>query len=101
MYYYGKTKATLASKVHWNAVIKAILDLSIGQVKNIRIPIIQIMGLSFHIYSVSLIDKNLYIVQKLKESMYPKRFHELNSGGILNILKSLAVIDVSILIEFL
>ncbi|KAI7900298.1 uncharacterized protein BX663DRAFT_439575, partial [Cokeromyces recurvatus] len=43
-YYYDKTKTVLAAKVHLNTVVKALPALSYNEIKNIRIPIIQIMG---------------------------------------------------------
>ncbi|KAI8337689.1 hypothetical protein BC941DRAFT_352799 [Chlamydoabsidia padenii] len=50
-----------------------------NKIKTIHIPTIQIMGLDFALYVLSLVDKQVYAVQVTYECTYPRTLHELRN----------------------
>lgn len=96
-YYDDKAKSVLAGKAHINKFITSAKRLPARLIPTIQYPIIQVMGLNCHVFSLSLVDKNVYILQKIKSLSYPRTFQELRSGGIKKLIDGLNIIKVNYL----
>lgn len=94
-YYDDKTKLVLAGKCHLNQLVMSLGGLPAQSIGAIKLPLIQVMGLNLHIYSLSLIDKNVYFLQKLKALSYPRSLHEIKSGGIKKVIDGFQLLQVS------
>lgn len=81
-HYNDKCKAVLAAKCHLNSIVKSIRNLPTRLIKITYIPVIQIIGLNRHVCLLSLIDQNLYVVEKVIEINYPRTYHEPSQSGI-------------------
>jgi hypothetical protein len=94
-YYDDKTKLVLAEKCHLNQLVMSLGCLPAQSIGAIKLPLIQVMGLNLHIYSLSLIDKNVYFLQKLKALSYPRSLREIKSGGIKKVIDGFQLLQVS------
>ncbi|KAG2228816.1 hypothetical protein INT48_006020 [Thamnidium elegans] len=94
-FYYDKEKAVLAAKCFLNKVITSCITIPSNVIPTIKIPIIQIMGLCCHVYTLSIIDKGLYLLQNLTSFSYPRTHIEVRKGGIIKMIDSLSMIEVS------
>ncbi|CAO0793102.1 unnamed protein product [Mucor circinelloides] len=56
-------------------------------------PIVQIMGMSCHLYVLSLIDKGLYLLQRVYTMSYPVSNHEIRTGALQKIVRGFALIE--------
>lgn len=90
-YYSDKLKAVLTAKCHLNHLAQGLR----GTPKGLKIPIIIIMGIDCHVFSLSLVDGNVYILQKVLSFSYPHTCHQVSKGGIAKLLDGFAVIEVS------
>ncbi|KAI9481586.1 MAG: hypothetical protein EXX96DRAFT_448840, partial [Benjaminiella poitrasii] len=63
--YNDKLKLLLVSKCHLNSLLMAMPFIPKAKIKLISFPLIQIMGLSCHVHTLSLIDKRVYLLQKV------------------------------------
>ncbi|KAG2217945.1 hypothetical protein INT45_008561 [Circinella minor] len=79
--YKDKLKSVFASKVHLNHIIQQMKYLPVNHIQTIQIPIIQILGMSCYIYSVSIVDKKVYCVQDVCNFVYPRTLPELADKG--------------------
>jgi hypothetical protein len=93
--YKDKLKSVLAVKCHLNKLIASLPYLPVSRIKNIYIPIVQIMGLDCHIFCLSLVDKNVYILQDIYNFKYPRTLREIKAKGIEKVLAGLSLLDVS------
>lgn len=94
-YYADKAKSALVGKAHLNHLIATTTYLPAHLIPTIQYPIIQIMGLNCHVFSLSLIDENLYVLQKIRTMSYPKTFFELREGKLRLLIEGSHVIRVS------
>lgn len=94
-YYTDKLKSVLAAKRHLNHLILSLPFISPSSLKALRIPIILVMGLNCHLFTLSLIDQNVYVVQKVHSFSYPRTYRQVSEGGIAKILDGFAIIEVS------
>jgi hypothetical protein len=53
------------------------------------------MGLDCNVYSMSLVDKQVYIVDIVKQATYPRTFAQLRKDGISNLAGAQETVDVS------
>jgi hypothetical protein len=97
-YYYDKTKLILAGKCHLNLLIKFIPSSSPEGIKSISNPLIQVMSMNIHVYSLSLIDKNLYLVQKIAALHYPRTLNQIKTSGIKTLIDGFSLLKVSSLL---
>lgn len=58
-------------------------------------PLIQIMGLSYFIYTMNIIDKKIYKIQRVASLNYPSTLREVKAGSIEKVLDGFAVAEVS------
>ncbi|KAI7888278.1 uncharacterized protein EV154DRAFT_518175 [Mucor mucedo] len=92
-YYYDKRKAVLAAKNHLNHLVVNTKYLLPKDIHTIYMPIVQIMGMSCHLYVLSLIDKGLYLLQRVYTMSYPQSNHEIRTGAIQKIIRGFALIE--------
>ncbi|KAI9269224.1 hypothetical protein BDA99DRAFT_435268, partial [Phascolomyces articulosus] len=69
--YEDKLKPVLVSKVHLNSVLQATKFIPPSTIGNTILPIVQIMGPSYYIYGLSVVDKEVYCLQKVCSFVYP------------------------------
>ncbi|EPB89739.1 hypothetical protein HMPREF1544_03402 [Mucor circinelloides 1006PhL] len=56
-------------------------------------PIVQIMGMSCYLYVLSLIDKGLYLLQRVYTMSYPVSNHEIRTGALQKIVRGFALME--------
>ncbi|KAG1167522.1 hypothetical protein G6F46_008332 [Rhizopus delemar] len=88
-YYSDKLKAILTAKCHLNHLAQGLQ----GTPKGLKIPIIMVMGIDCHVFSLSLIDRGVYILQQVLSISYPRMCHQVSKGGIAKLLDGFAVIE--------
>lgn len=86
--YNDKTKLVLAAKCHLNDYVLSLNDCSLQAIKSLKLPVTQVMGLDMHIYYISLIDKDVYILQKIEGLTYPRTLQQIKSGEIKKLTSS-------------
>ncbi|KAI7863152.1 hypothetical protein BDF14DRAFT_1973317 [Spinellus fusiger] len=91
--YSDKLKSVLTSKCHLNALLKKLNYLPQSQVKNVHIPILQIMGQNVSLFVLSLIDKQVYSVQNIMSAIYPRTLVEVRAGGIKKLIDLLSQVE--------
>ncbi|KAI8058782.1 hypothetical protein BDF21DRAFT_429993 [Thamnidium elegans] len=91
--YNDKLKLALVSKCHLNSLLMAMPFIPKTKIKLIRLPLIQIMGLSCHIYALSLIDKGVYLLQRICSVTYPFTHIHLQTGGLQKIVQAFSVVE--------
>ncbi|KAG1048238.1 hypothetical protein G6F43_009358 [Rhizopus delemar] len=89
-YYSDKLKVVLTAKCHLNHLAQGLR----GTPKTLKIPITMIMGTDCHVFSLSLVDGNVYILQKVLSFSYPRTYHQVSKGGIAKLLDGFAVIEI-------
>lgn len=94
-HYSDKLKAVMATKCHLNHRLSTITYLPLPKIKSARIPIIQVMGLDCHIYCLSLVDKNVYVLQDIFSMTYPKTLNQIKAGALKKINDEMSLIRVS------
>ncbi|KAG2204589.1 hypothetical protein INT47_012648, partial [Mucor saturninus] len=85
--YYDKRKAVFAAKNHLNYLVTNTKCLFPKEIHTMYMPIVQIMGMSCHLYVLSLIDKGLYLLQRVYTMSYPVSNHEMRTGAIQKIVR--------------
>ncbi|ORE07483.1 hypothetical protein BCV72DRAFT_205482, partial [Rhizopus microsporus var. microsporus] len=90
-----KTKLVLAGKCHLNNIVTSLKNLPVRAISSSKLSVIQVMDLNCHVYCLSIIDKNVYLLQKIQSISYPRTLHEIKSGGIKNPINGFYVIHVS------
>ncbi|KAI7852097.1 hypothetical protein BDC45DRAFT_514304 [Circinella umbellata] len=68
--YNDKLKSVLASKCHLNTLLNKLDNLNFITLQGVYIPIVQILGLSVAIHTLSIIDKNFTSYKKLQNSRF-------------------------------
>ncbi|GAA5817191.1 hypothetical protein MFLAVUS_010734 [Mucor flavus] len=89
-------KSVLATKGHLNAILEKMPYIPANKIDKVVLPLIQIMGLSCIVYTMNIIDKKLYTVQKVASFNYPSTLRELKAGSIKKVLDGFALIDATI-----
>ncbi|KAI7900441.1 uncharacterized protein BX663DRAFT_517600 [Cokeromyces recurvatus] len=95
-YYIDALKLTLSSKQHLNDFVSSLPLLTAEDVVQIKMPIIQILGMNCHISCLQIVDKNVYFSQDIFSFSYPKTIKEVKKGAINNIITGLDLIKVCI-----
>ncbi|KAI9311957.1 hypothetical protein BX666DRAFT_1867052 [Dichotomocladium elegans] len=91
--YREKLKSVLSSKSHLNTLLARLRTIKAHEVKSIYIPIVQVMGLECTVYALSLVDKNLYLLQTVNVFLFPRTLTDLRSEGIEKILNGFAQVE--------
>lgn len=94
-YYYDKLKAVVAAKIHLNSMVKDTPGLNARSLKSLSIPILIVMGTSCHVFSLSIIDKNVYLLEKVTSILYPRTYKDLTENGIAKMLDAFEIVEVS------
>lgn len=81
-YYHDKAKAVLTAKCHLNYLVESLPQIPIRCIKALKIPIVMVMGIDCHVFVLSLIDKNDYLLEKIHTIQYPRTYRQLCGGGI-------------------
>ncbi|KAI9262219.1 hypothetical protein BDA99DRAFT_70653 [Phascolomyces articulosus] len=87
--YNDKLKSVLASKCHLNALLKKLDHLDSTTLQDVHIPIVQVLGLSVTIHTLSMIDKKLYLLQKVTKFVFPRTLKDIRKGGIDKVIAGL------------
>ncbi|KAI7847683.1 hypothetical protein BDC45DRAFT_451461, partial [Circinella umbellata] len=58
-----KLNSVLTSKAHLNSILNTMKFMTSDIIKKVNMPIIHIKGTECYIYSLSLVDKQVYCVQ--------------------------------------
>ncbi|KAG2218289.1 hypothetical protein INT45_000971 [Circinella minor] len=90
--YKDKLKSVLVSKAHLNNIIKNMKNATPAAIKNIKIPLVQIMGATCYVYSLSLVDKKLYCMQEVCSFVYPRSYLGIENGSLHDMLNCMAKI---------
>ncbi|KAI7852717.1 hypothetical protein BDC45DRAFT_512345, partial [Circinella umbellata] len=88
--YNDKLKSVLASKCHLNTLLNKLDNLNFITLQGVYIPIVQILGLSVTMHTLSLIDKKLYLLQKVTKFTFPRTSKDIRKGGIDKIIAGLS-----------
>lgn len=94
-YYQDTLKLALSAKQHLNAIISSLHSLTPKELPNIKLLIVQIMGMNCHISCLNLVDKSLYVLQDIYTFNYPKTIKQIKEGAISDIMTGFLLIDVS------
>ena len=92
--YKDKLKSILVSKAHLNNIIKNMKNATSAAIKSIKIPVVQIMGATCYVYSLSLVDKKVYCVQDVCSFVYPRSYLGIENGSLNDMLNGMAKIKV-------
>ncbi|KAI7861396.1 hypothetical protein BDF14DRAFT_1870144 [Spinellus fusiger] len=92
-YFRDRLKLVLASKAYINNVIENSPYLAEEDIKNIKIPLIQIMGFEAQLSTISVKEKGIYAVEDLLKFSFPTSKKQIRQGGINNIIKALSLIQ--------
>jgi hypothetical protein len=98
--YLDKLKSVLATKCHLNAFIKSMPYLPQTSIKDVIVPIIQIMGFNAHIYTLHLADKGLYVLEEVYVMNFPYTHQQLQKN-LASLIDGLALIQVNLYIVLL
>lgn len=85
-------KSVLTTKAHLNTALKRMPYLPAAKIKTVAGPMIQIIGLSFVVYGMNIIDKKVYALQEIFSFNYPSTQREVKGDGIKSLLDSFALV---------
>jgi hypothetical protein len=88
-------KSVLVSKAHLNDLLERLSYIDTKSISKVKLPIIQVMGLTYTIYSLNAIEKKLYSLQKVTEFNYPCTLREVKAEDVNKMLDGFACIQVS------
>lgn len=66
------------------------------KIQLIKLPLIQIMGLTCRIYAMSLIDKGVYLLEDVLSITYPHTLMSLEAGGLQSVIQAFSIIEIVI-----
>lgn len=78
-----------------NRVIFNMPLLTENAMPKAHMSLVQVMRLICHVYSLSFVDKGLYVIQNIYELSYPKTCCEIKSDVTQNLIGRLSFIKVS------
>lgn len=67
-----------------------------SKVKDVKVPIVQIIGLTCHVQALSLTDKGVYLLQDVYSVDYPQTHAQVEAKGLQKVIESFSIIDVSV-----
>ncbi len=85
----------LTTKAHLNAALKRIPYVTLTRIKDVIMPMVQIMGLSCAVYGVNIVDKKVYTIQRICYFNYPSTEREVKGDGIKKMLGGFAQMEVN------
>ncbi|KAG1504427.1 hypothetical protein G6F47_001796 [Rhizopus delemar] len=88
-----KLKLVLVTKCHLNSVLKTMPYIPKSKVKDVKVPIVQIIGLTCHVQALSLTDKGVYLLQDVYSVDYPQTHAQVEAKGLQKVIESFSIID--------
>ncbi|KAI7847744.1 hypothetical protein BDC45DRAFT_575527 [Circinella umbellata] len=92
-----RLKSVLATKCHMNDFFKAVPYLKESEITEIKLPIVQIMGLDAHLCALRLDSRQSYVLEEICAFPFPSTLHGIQSGGIENLINGLSHIETLLL----
>ncbi|CAO3661092.1 unnamed protein product [Rhizopus stolonifer] len=93
---YDFLKSALTTKAHLNAALKRMPYITLTKIKDVIMPMIQIMGLSCAVYGVNIVDKKVYTIQRICCFNYPSTEREVKGDAIKKMLEGFARMELMI-----
>ncbi|KAI8968321.1 hypothetical protein BDF20DRAFT_981414 [Mycotypha africana] len=91
--YADRLKSVLTTKCHLNAFIKSLSYISEEDIINVRMPIVQVMGLEAKVSSLRLIGKKKYAMEDLYSFKFPRTSQQLKLGALESLINGLTLIE--------
>ncbi|KAG2220954.1 hypothetical protein INT45_006487 [Circinella minor] len=88
-----RLKSVLATKCHLNDFLKAATYLQESEITEIKLPIVQIMGLDAHLCVLRLDGKKAYVLEEVCAFPFPSSLGGIRSGAIENLINGLSNIE--------
>lgn len=92
---YDFLKSALTTKAHLNAALKRMPYITPTKIKDVVVPLVQIMGLSCTLYGVNIIGKKVYTIQRICCFNYPSTERELKGDAIKKMIEGFAQMEVN------
>lgn len=86
-------KVVLASKAQLNSILKNYPNLETGDLKDINIPFMTIMGFECEIYTLRLVVNDLYAANITHSMMFPSSIESLIEDGLKDVVKGLYLLE--------
>lgn len=93
--YDDKTKSILASKCHLRNFLKTVPYITPEDIKKLKFPIMQIMGMNVHDYVLRLPCRGVYVVDDEFSFSFPVNMKGLREN-VESIIDGLSLVEVSI-----
>lgn len=93
--YGDKLKSILASKCHINNFLQTVPYITAEEIKKLKFPIMQIMGMNVHVYVLRLPYRGIYVVDNEFSFSFPCNTKSLREN-IEKIIDGLSLVEVSI-----
>ncbi|KAG1141383.1 hypothetical protein G6F37_007875 [Rhizopus arrhizus] len=93
---YDFLKSTLTTKAHLNAALKRMPYITPTRIKDVVVPMVQIMGLSCTLYGVNIVGKKVYTIQRICCFNYPSTERELKGDAIKKMIEGFAQMELMI-----
>ena len=88
-----KLKSVLGTKWHMNNFLLSIPFIPAKEIKNVVLPIVQLMGFDVRVYTLQLANRGVYILQDLTSFSFPTNYNSLKHG-LSKIINGLSCIEV-------
>ncbi|KAI7892716.1 uncharacterized protein EV154DRAFT_601379 [Mucor mucedo] len=75
--YSDKLRSTLASKCHLNSFLETAPFATVKEIRSMRFPIMQIMGMDAHVYVVRLPSRGVYVIDEEFSFSFPSKLKQL------------------------
>jgi hypothetical protein len=94
-----RLKLVLGAKAYLNKIIKSCAYLDEDDIKNIKIPYLQIMGFKAVLSVLGLKDKGVYVVEDVIKFEFPTTKKQLRKGCAVDLVKALSLVKVSYILN--
>jgi hypothetical protein len=89
-----RLKLVLGGKAYINDMIKSCPFIDETEIKNIKLPFVQIMGFNAVLSMISLNDKGVYIIEDVMKFKFPTTRRHIREGQIVKLIKAMSLIRV-------
>ncbi|KAI7889773.1 uncharacterized protein EV154DRAFT_538701 [Mucor mucedo] len=87
-----RLRLIFGTKCHLNSLLRSMPYIPKSRIKDVKVPNIQIMGLTCHVKALSLIDKGVYMSQDVYSFDYPRAHAQIQENGIQKIIEALKLL---------
>lgn len=94
--YKDKLKSILASKCHVNNFLTSVPYIRAEDIRRLRFPIMQIMGMDVHVYVLRIPCRGIYVVDNACSFSFPCSLKSLRTD-VEKMIDSLSLVEVSII----